>query len=162
MLRLAVLSGLCATILPVTVYAAETDVSVERGLQVSITSGCHDCHTAGYVESDGKIDPAAALAGTAIGWRGPWGTTYPLNLRLTVVEKAKTEDAFVEYARTFKTRPPMPWFNVHAMDESDLRSLYRYIKSLGEPGEQVPQATGPGEEPKTPYYPLVPPTMPKS
>jgi hypothetical protein len=31
------------------------------------------------------------------------------------------------------------------MDESDLRSLYRYIKSLGDPGEQVPDAVGPDE-----------------
>lgn len=155
-----ILSGLCATILPFTVYAAETEVSVERGLQVSITSGCHDCHTHGYVESDGKIDPAAALKGTAIGWRGPWGTTYALNLRLTVAEKAKTEDEFVQFARTFKTRPPKPWFNVHVMDESDLRSLYQYIKSLGDPGEQVPAAAGPGEEPKTPYF-LLAPTPPK-
>ena len=55
----------------------------------------------------------------------------------------------------------MPYFNVRAMDESDIRSLYQYIKSLGEPGSQVPDLVPPGEEPKTPYYPLVPPTMPK-
>lgn len=54
----------------------------------------------------------------------------------------------------------MPWFNVRAMEENDLRSLFRYIKSLGEPGEQVPAAVGPGEEPKTPYY-LLQPTPPK-
>lgn len=141
--------------------AAETGVSIERGLQVSISHGCHDCHTANYFETDGKVDPALSLKGTSIGWRGPWGTTYPMNLRLTAVEKAKNEDEFVKYAKSFKTRPPMPWFNVHAMDEGDLRSLYRYIKSLGEPGEQVPEAVAPGEEPKTPYYPLIPPTMPK-
>jgi hypothetical protein len=55
----------------------------------------------------------------------------------------------------------MPWFNVNAMEESDLRSLYRYIKSLGEPGEQVPEAVGPDQEPKTPYY-LLAPTPPKN
>jgi hypothetical protein len=77
-----------------------------------------------------------------------------------VSEKAKTEDEFINFAKTFKTRPPMPWFNVHAMDESDLRSLYRYIKSLGHPGEQMPEAIGPAEEPKTPYY-LLQPTKPK-
>ncbi len=54
----------------------------------------------------------------------------------------------------------MPWYNVHAMDESELRSLYQYIKSLGEPGEQAPEAVGPGEEPKTPYF-LLQPTPPK-
>lgn len=34
--------------------------------------------------------------------------------------------------------PPMPWYNVRAMDETDLRSLYRYLLSLGEPGKPVP------------------------
>jgi mono/diheme cytochrome c family protein len=143
------------------VYAADATVSVERGLQVSITHGCHDCHTADYAESGGKIDPSAALRGSPIGWRGPWGTTYALNLRLTVAEKAKTEDEFVNFARTLKTRPPMPWFNVNAMDENDLRSLFRYIKSLGKPGAQTPEAVGPNEEPKTPYY-LLQPTPPKA
>jgi mono/diheme cytochrome c family protein len=130
---------LFTTVLPQTATAAEGEISVERGKQVSITHACHDCHTAGYIESDGKLDPAAALKGSPMGWRGPWGTTYALNLRLTVAEKAKTEDEFVQFAKTFKTRPPMPWYNVHAMDESDLGSLFQYIKSLGEPGEQAPQ-----------------------
>ena len=42
------------------------------------------------------------------------------------------------------------------MDENDLRSLFRYIKSLGKPGAQTPEAVGPNEEPKTPYYLLQP------
>ena len=154
------IAGMCASLMPGPIYAAEGEVSVERGAQIAITHGCHDCHTAGYIESDGKIDPVKALKGTSMGWRGPWGTTYALNLRLTVAEKAKTEEAFVNFAKTFKTRPPMPWYNVHAMDESDLRSLYQYIKSLGEAGEQVPEALGPDEEPKTPYF-LLQPTPPK-
>ena len=158
-MRLGVLAGLCV-IAPFAAFAAPGDVSVERGLQVSIVGGCHDCHTQGYNESAGKIDPAAALTGTAIGWRGPWGTTYPRNLRITAQDK--TEDQFVEYAKKFQTRPPMPFYNVHAMDESDVRSLYQYIKSLGAPGVQVPEFVPPGTEPKTPYYPLIPPTMPKS
>ena len=138
---------------------AAGEVSVKRGEQVSITGGCHDCHTGGYNKLGGKIDPAAALKGTPLGWQGPWGTTYAMNLRITVSDK--TEDQFVDHAKTFETRPPMPWYNVHAMDESDIRSLYQYIKSLGEPGEQVPEALPPGEEPKTPYVVVAPPTMPK-
>jgi hypothetical protein len=60
--------------------AADGEVSVEHGQQVSITHGCHDCHTAGYLESEGKLDP--------------WGTTYALNLRLTIAEKAKTRTSW--------------------------------------------------------------------
>jgi mono/diheme cytochrome c family protein len=144
---------------PFAAHAADSEVSVERGLYVSITHGCNDCHTANYNESNGQVDPALALKGTAIGWQGPWGTTYPMNLRITA--STRSEDEFVTYMKNLKTRPPMPFYNVNAMQEAELRSLYLYIKSLGEPGDQAPEATPPGVEPKTPYYPLVPPTMPK-
>ncbi len=148
-----------AVVFPLIAQAAPGDVSVDRGKLVSIIGGCNDCHTSGYNESQGQIDPAKALAGTAIGWQGPWGTTYPANIRLKV--KDMTEDQFVQYARTFKARPPMPYYNVNAMDESDLRSLYLYIKSLGDPGDPMPDYVPPGEEPKTPYYVAAPPNMPK-
>lgn len=135
------------------------EISVARGAQVAITSGCHDCHTAGYAET-GKIDPAVSLKGTGLGWQGPWGTTYPANLLLVAKEKG-SEDAFLQYAKTFQAKPPMPFMNVHAMDESDIRSLYQYIASLGEPGAPVPDYVPPGQEPKTPYIVIAPPIMPK-
>jgi hypothetical protein len=47
------------------------------------------------------------------------------------------------------------------MAESDMRSLYLYIKSLGEPGESAPFHRPPNKEPRTPYVTLVPPQMPK-
>ena len=147
-----------ALLVPATAMAGE--VSVKRGEQVSITSGCHDCHTAGYNESGGQIDPATALKGVGLGWQGPWGTTYASNLRLVAREKG-SEDAFLAYTRSFQARPPMPFYNVHAMDESDLRSLYQYIVSLGEPGDPMPEALPPGAEPKTPYIVIAPPMMPK-
>jgi mono/diheme cytochrome c family protein len=157
-LRALALSLLAAS-LPAAGLSAPGDVSVERGKQVSIVGGCHECHTEGYNESAGVIDPAKALKGTGIGWRGPWGTTYAANLRLTV--KDKTEDQFLQYAKEFKTRPPMPWFNVRAMDDTDLRSLFQYIKSLGAPGDPAPEALPPGQEPKTPFTVVAPPSMPK-
>jgi cytochrome c553 len=153
--------GCALAALPMVSLAADNgEISVERGRHVSIIGGCNDCHTANYTETGGQIDPALALKGTAIGWRGPWGTSYPANLRITAA--SRTEEEFVKYLKEFKTRPPMPYYNVNAMDENDLRSLYRYIKSLGEPGDPAPEAVPPDQEPKTPYYPLIPPTMPKS
>ena len=138
----------------------DTEISVERGEHAAIIGGCHDCHTAGYSASNGKIDPAVALKGDAMGFQGPWGTTYPANLR--IVAAAKTEDEWVEYLRTFETRPPMPWFNVHQFVEADMRSLYQYIKSLGEPGDPAPPFVEPGGKVTAPYVVLAPPQMPAS
>ncbi|MBB4003715.1 cytochrome C [Aurantimonas endophytica] len=147
----------CAALPTLPASAGDAGPSVERGHTVAIVSGCHDCHSAGYMES-GALDPATALAGAGLGFRGPWGTTYASNLRLVAAERDESE--FVEHLRTLKTRPPMPYFNLHAMPEADMRSLYLYIRSLGEPGEPAPAAVPPGEEPTTPYIVFAPPTMP--
>lgn len=51
------------------VALAQSEVSVERGQYISIIGGCHDCHTEGYNQSGGKIDPAKAMKGNAsVGW----------------------------------------------------------------------------------------------
>ena len=146
--------------MPIAAFA-QGEVSVERGLQVSIIGGCHDCHTQGYREAEGKIDPDKALKGSSVGWRGPWGTTYAFNLRL--LADRYSERGFVTLLKTFKAQPPMPWYNVAALPDSDAQSLYQYIKSLGPPGEnEVPdRILNPNKEPKTPYIQLVPPQMPK-
>ena len=157
-LRFGALTALMVA-LPAAAFAGSGEVSVARGLQVSIVGGCNDCHTAGYNESGGKIDPKTALKGIPVGWNGPWGTTYAANIRL--IAKDKTEDQFLQYARTFTARPPMPFYNVHAMDESDIRSLYQYIKSLGDPGAPMPAALPPGAAPNTPYVVIAPPQMAK-
>lgn len=122
--------------------AMAQEVSVDYGLHVSTIGGCHDCHTVGYNESGGKIDPNVALMGNPVGFEGPWGTTFAKNLRLTV--KDMSEDDWVKFSDTFQAAPPMPWYNVHAMTDVEARSLYEYIKSLpGGLGEQAPAAIPP-------------------
>jgi hypothetical protein len=32
----------------------------------------------------------------------------------------------------------MPWFNLNKMHDNDLRAIYHFIKSLGDPGKQAP------------------------
>lgn len=157
-ITLAMLVAATAALSALPALAGDPAPSVERGRVVATVSGCHDCHTAGYMESGGKLDPAAALAGASLGFRGPWGTTYASNLRLVAAER--DEAGFAQHLSTLKARPPMPYFNLHAMPETDLRSLYLYIRSLGEPGEPAPAAVPPDEEPTTPYIVFAPPTMP--
>jgi mono/diheme cytochrome c family protein len=136
------------------------DVSVANGARVAVIGGCHDCHTVGYGESGGQIDPAAALKGNPVGYGGPWGVNYAKNLRL--VASTMSEDDWVHYLQTFEAGPPMPWFNVHAMNVVETRSLYQYIKSLGDVGEATPDNVPPGGTIVTPYVDLGTPIMPKS
>lgn len=93
MIRFAVAAGLFA--ISIANAAAADEVSVEEGLRMAIVGGCHDCHTDGFAVSGGQIDPENALRGSAVGFQGPWGTTYPANLRITLSKMG--EDAFVDY-----------------------------------------------------------------
>jgi mono/diheme cytochrome c family protein len=120
-----------------------------RGRYLVVTSGCNDCHTAGYAPKDGNVPEKDWLKGDILGWRGPWGTTYPANLRL-YMEKM-TEDQWAKLGKVFRTQPPMPWYNVNAMTESDLRAIYKYVRSLGPAGDPAPAYLPPDKEPKPPF-----------
>jgi hypothetical protein len=122
---------------------------VKRGRYIAKIAGCNDCHTRGYLISDGKVPEKQWLSGDTFGWHGPWGTTYGPNLRLFVSNMS--EDEWVNTAKTLKRLPPMPWFNLNAMMENDLRALYQFIRSLGEPGEPAPAYLPPGQTPNLPY-----------
>ena len=123
---------------------------IQRGRYVTITGNCNDCHTAGYPQSEGKVPEREWLMGSgALGFRGPWGTTYAPNLRLTV--KKMTETQWVAFAKALKTRPPMPWFNLNQVSEQDLRAMYRYIRQLGPAGEPAKAFIPPDQAPSMPF-----------
>ena len=129
--------------------AAPNAQQIERGRYVVEIGGCNDCHTAGYAEAGGKTAESEWLKGDTLGYRGPWGTTYATNLRLSIGKM--TEDQWLKYAKSLMTRPPMPWFNVRAMTDADQRAVYHYIKSLGTSGMAAPQFLPPDKAPKPPY-----------
>lgn len=130
---------------------------IERGRYLAIIGGCNDCHTAGFAPRGGDVPEREWLTGDGtLGWRGPWGTTYPTNLRLNLSKMTETQ--WVQYAKTLKARPPMPWFNVNKWTESDLRAFYQYVRHLGPAGQPAPQALAPGVEPKTPVFSFQEPT----
>ena len=74
MFRMAIL--VLATSLCTAATAADTP-SVEFGKHISIVGGCHDCHTVGYAESGGKIDPDKALKGNPVGFEVRGAPTSP-------------------------------------------------------------------------------------
>ncbi|HEV2644310.1 MAG TPA: c-type cytochrome [Candidatus Elarobacter sp.] len=122
------------------------------GEYLTIAGGCNDCHTARWGETNGNVAPADRLTGNAVGYRGPWGTSYAANLRL--VTQRISEDQWVHILTTAddgKGDPPMPWMNFRMMHDQDIRALYRYIKSLGPKGERTPRSVPPGQTPTGPY-----------
>lgn len=122
---------------------------IEHGQYIVRITGCNDCHTPGYPEADGNIPVEKWLTGSPLGWKGPWGTTYALNLRLLV--HTMTAEQWLHNARNVKSRPPMPWYVLHYLSDSDLVAMYEFIKSLGPDGELMPAYVPPGEEPKGSY-----------
>ncbi|MGV8940329.1 MAG: c-type cytochrome [Lysobacter sp.] len=119
-----------------------------RGKYLVQTAGCNDCHTAGYAPAGGKINEKSWLTGDSLGWRGPWGTTYPPNLRLRVQDL--TADQFLVLARS-ELRPPMPWFNLRDMTDRDVKAIYAYLKHLGPAGKPAPPYLPPGKTPAGPF-----------
>ena len=99
------------------------------------------------------------MTGAPIGFQGPWGTTYPTNLRL--LADRLSEDEWLVRA-TSPMRPPMPWFALRAMTDDDRRAIYRYLRHLGPAGTPAPAYVLPGHVPLTPvivFEPVAPPTV---
>lgn len=132
--------------------------SLQRGRYLARIAVCNDCHTPGYSESGGTMDEKQWLIGSKVGWQGPWGTTYPSNLRLTMA--TRSEDEWVRVAKSTRYRPPMPWFALRDMTERDLRALYRFVISLGPAGEPAPAYVPPGQSAHGPVIAI--PAPPKS
>jgi mono/diheme cytochrome c family protein len=148
-----------AAIVSTAAPAAGTDAaSLDRGRYLVRIGGCNDCHTPGYNEAAGRLPEAKWLTGSAVGFQGPWGTTYPANLRLVLARMSEAQ--WLARARS-EMRPPMPWFNLRDMSDDDLRAIYLYIRVLGEAGQPAPIYAAPGQKVATPYIVFEPQNLPK-
>lgn len=142
-----------------SVMAADSSHMIARGRYLVKIGGCNDCHTPRYPEAGGKIPEKQWLEGSPVGFQGPWGTTYPVNLRLYM--HTLTEKQWMEVARK-PLRPPMPWFALRDMSDQDLRAIYAFIHHLGPAGKPAPAYAPPGIAVKTPYIEFVPKNLPKT
>ena len=110
-MRSIVIAAACMLALASATAAAQAvkqqarDAAVERGRYLVKIGGCNDCHTVHYPQKAGKIPEAEWLTGSDEGFHGPWGTTYPANLRLVV--NGMGEADWMTHARK-PTRPPVP------------------------------------------------------
>lgn len=141
-----------------TPYVAAKDL-VAAGEYITTLGGCNDCHTPGWMETNGKVPVADRLTGAPIGFLGPWGTTYPANLRLSV--QSQTAPQWIAMIRARTGNPPMPWMNLHGMSDRDLRAVYEFLRALGPKGVPAPAYLPPGRMPATPYFDFTPKNLPQ-
>jgi mono/diheme cytochrome c family protein len=146
-------------VLAVTAQGAvrpSASADVERGRYLVAYGACNSCHTEGWQEKDGAVPVARWLTGNRIGFRGPWGTVYPANVRLRFSQM--TEEQWLFAIRTRGGHPPMQWTNLRVLNTADQRAIYRFVRSLGPAGTAEPRDVPPGQSPTTPFYDVVPQT----
>lgn len=136
---------------------------VERGRYLVAIMDCGGCHTPGSL--GGKPDGSRALAGSAIGFGGPFGVVYPKNLTPDPETGlgAWTEAEIDRAIRKGQSRdgrplvPIMPWPSYAVLSDADARALVAYLRSLAPIRFEVPKNVKPGEPPPAPYLTVVEP-----
>ncbi len=94
------------------------------------------------------------MTGSTLGYRGPWGTSYPTNVRQEFQRISENDWLFM--VRTRAGHWPMIWHDLRNLTTQDQRAVYRFVRSLGPRGVEVPADLPPGIEPKTLYVWVVP------
>jgi mono/diheme cytochrome c family protein len=156
---IGIASSLVLLLAPIAAHAGNSGADralVERGRYVVQIGGCNDCHTPGYGMADGKVPETQWLIGDQLGFRGPWGTTYPSNLRSALARMSEAE--WLEVGHNARYRPPMPSASLRVMSKRDLRAVYHYVRSLGPSGNEVPAYVPPDRAPVGPVvlFPVPP------
>jgi mono/diheme cytochrome c family protein len=140
-----------------TATVGSADARIARGQYLVRVGGCHDCHTEGYAEGGGDAPAARWLTGSSVGFQGPWGVSYPTNLRLSL--QKITEAQWLAYARAPRL-PPMPWYSLRDMSDEDLSAVYAFIRAMGPTGKPSPAPVAPEAVVTTPFIRFVPQNLP--
>jgi hypothetical protein len=104
-----------------------------------------------------ELKPGPWFATTAgmTAWAGPWGITYAANLTPDINTGLGiwTEDMFLTAMRTGRHMgagrailPPMPWQNLAALNDEDLKAIYAYLRTIPSIRNEVPRPVSPGAE----------------
>jgi mono/diheme cytochrome c family protein len=111
---------------------------------------------AGY-PADAKLPPVtpgalgpgkwgALASGDLTAWAGPWGVSFAANLTPDETGLGGwNEDVFIKTMRTGKhlgvgreLLPPMPWYDVAALTDDDLKAVFAYLRTAKPVKNQVP------------------------
>lgn len=124
---------------------------IDRGQYLTTVMGCNDCHTPGALY--GQPDFTRKLSGSELGWRGPWGVSFPRNLTPDMETGLGywSEEEIVKAIRTGVKNdgkmmlPPMPWQDFAALTDADAHAIAAYLMSLPPVKHAVPAAVPPGQ-----------------
>lgn len=159
MKKLLLMFGLLAVCMAAAATDAPKDAkAIEHGKFLIGYGGCNDCHTPGWSEHGGQAPDAVLLTGSGMNFQGPWGTTYPPNLRLLV--QSLTQAQWIARLRALKSRPTMPWWTFRYLSDKDLADMYVYIHALGPAGKPAHDWVPPGVDAPLPYMEMRLPPMP--
>lgn len=130
---------------------AAPDAKVARGEYLVTVMGCGDCHTPGSFY--GAPDLTRRLAGSELGWQGPWGVSFPRNITPDVETGigSWTEAQIVDAIRNGRRPdgrtllPPMPWPDFVGLTDEDATAIAAYLKSIPAVHHVMPALVPPGQ-----------------
>jgi mono/diheme cytochrome c family protein len=107
-----------------------------------------------WTPGDAKRNVLIIADNTGTAFAGPWGVSFAMNL---TPDKGTgigewSETTFIEMMRTGKHQgqpngrdilPPMPWFNIKALTDADLKAIWAYLRSIPSVENQVPLPIAP-------------------
>lgn len=115
--------------------AMTPEQKLARGKYLTAVMGCGDCHTPGTLY--GAPDTTRLLAGSELGWKGPWGISFPRNLTPDATGIGSwTEEQIVTAIREGRRpdgtplMPPMPWPSFAHLADEDAFAIAAYLKSI--------------------------------
>ena len=129
-----------------------TAAKVKRGEYLATIIGCNDCHTPGVLF--GAPDFSRKLAGSELGWKGPWGISYARNLTPDL-ETGIGKWSEAEIVKTIRTGqrpdgtvllPPMPYQDFAILTDADAYAIAAYLKSIPPIQHKVPDRVPPGQD----------------
>lgn len=147
---------LCAATLVSAEPETNADPRIVRGKYLVTLMACDNCHSPGAYY--GGRDPDRFLAGSDLGWVGPWGVAYAGNLTPdSATGLGKWTAAQLAMAIRSGNRPDgrqlapaMPWPNFSTLTDADALAIGVYLKTLKPIAHMVPRPAEPGVAVKGP------------
>jgi mono/diheme cytochrome c family protein len=114
-------------------------------------------HSLSGYPADAKLPPVtpgvlgpnkwgALASGDLTAWAGPWGVSFTANLTPDETGLGGwNEEVFIKTMRTGKhlgvgrdLLPPMPWYDIAALTDDDLKAVFAYLHTLKPVKNKVP------------------------